>query len=95
MAEAAQEAVKRFVRLPQGVSGLQSVKRPEGFPVFNSYAQTMIDAPLLVAEIATQRQPEPDVEEKLVLINLRLIDPLYFDAALPAAVALCLSGETK
>ena len=93
--EAAQEAAKRFDRLPQGVGGLQPVKRPKGLPVFNPYAQAMIDAPLLVAEMATERRSAPDVEEKLALINLRLIDPLYFDTALPAALALCMSSDNR
>ncbi|MDE0305580.1 MAG: STY4851/ECs_5259 family protein [Albidovulum sp.] len=95
LVEAAQEAAKRFDRLPQGVGGLQPVKRPKGFPVFNPYVQAMIDAPLLVAEMATERRSAPDVEEKLVLINLRLVDPLYFDTALPAALALCMSSDNR
>lgn len=91
LAEVAQEAARRFDRLPQGVGGLLPVERPEGVPVVNAYAQAMIDAPLVVAEMAVGRRPAPDQREKLVLINLRLIDPLYFDAALPAALALCQS----
>ena len=95
LAEAAQEAVKRFDRLPQGVDGLHLAERPEGFPRFNPYAQSMIDAPLVAAEMATERRSVPDMEERLVLINLRLIDPLYFDAALPAAIALCLWSDDQ
>ncbi len=95
LAEVAQEAARRFDRLPQGVGGLLPIERPEGFPVFNSYAQAMIDAPLVAAEMAAGRRPAPDVQEKLVLINLRLIDPLYFDAALPAALALCQSNVDR
>ena len=95
LVEAAQEAAKRFDRLPQGVGGLQPAERPKGFPVFNPYAQAMIDAPLLVAEMATERRSAPDVGEKLVLINLRLIDPIYFDTALPAALALRMSSDNR
>ena len=94
LVEAAQEAAKRFDRLPQGVGGLQPVERPKGFPAFDPYAQVMIDAPLLVAEMATQHRSAPNVGEKLVLINLRLIDPIYFDTALPAALALCMSSDS-
>lgn len=93
LVEAAQDAAKRFDRLPQGVSGLEPMERPKGLPLFNPYAQAMIDAPLVVAEMATERRSAPNVEEKLALINLRLLDTLYFDAALPAALALCMSSD--
>ena len=92
LVEAAQEAAKRFDRLPQGVGGLQPMERPKGL-LFNPYAQAMIDAPLVVAEMATERRSAPNVEEKLALINLRLLDTLYFDSALPAALALCISSD--
>ncbi len=92
--EAAQEAAKRFDRLPQGVRSTEPIERPKGFPpVFNPYVQAMIDAPLSVAEMATERRPVPNVEEKLTLINLRLLDTLYFDAALPAALAYYMSSD--
>ena len=95
LVEAAQEAAKRFDRLPQGVGGLKPLDRPVAFPSFNSYAQAMIDAPLVVAEMAAERRAAPSAREKLVLVNLRLIDPLYFDTALPAALALSLSSVDR
>ena len=77
------------------VGGLKPLDRPVAFPSFNSYAQAMIDAPLVVAEMAAERRAAPSAREKLVLVNLRLIDPLYFDTALPAALALSLSSVDR
>ncbi len=95
LAEAAQEAAKRFDRLPQGVSGLKPLDPPVTLPSFNTYAQPVINAPLVVAEMATGRRPAPSPQEKYVLFILRLIDPLYFDTALPAALALYLSSDCQ
>lgn len=92
LADLAQEAAKRFDRLPTGVAGLQPLERPPAIN-FNSYAQPVIDAPLIAAEVATNLRRPQEPAEVMKLINLRLVDPGYFDAALPAAVALCL--ETK
>ena len=91
LAEVAHEAARRFDRLPQGVRGLEPIDPPVALPSFNPYAQAMIDAPLVVAEMASERRDAPNPQEKLVLINLRLIDPLYFDTALPASLALYLA----
>ena len=91
LAEAAHEAARRFDRLPQGVRGLEPIDPPIALPSFNAYAQAMIDAPLVVAEMATEQRDAPNPQEKLALINLRLIDPLYFDTALPTSLALYLS----
>ena len=88
--EAAQEAVKRFDRLPQGVQGLTPQKRPDWLPRFNPFAQTMIDAPLVAAEMAAGLREPPRTGEKIALINLRWVDPLYFERALPAALAYCM-----
>ncbi len=95
LAEATQEAAKRFDRLPQGVRGLEPYDRPAGFPSFNPYLQSMVDAPLVAAEMAAELRPPPDVEEKLILINLRFVDPIYFDTALPHALSLCLSRTDR
>ena len=86
----AQEAARRFDRLPSGVRGIMPRNKPDEWPSFNPDAQPMIDAPLVTAEIATERRPAPDTASMLTLINLRLIDPSYFDSALPAALALIL-----
>ena len=85
--DAAQEAAKRFDRLPQGVSGLTPERRPDWLPQFNPFVQTMIDAPLVAAEMAAGLREQPKAGERIALTNLRWIDPLYFERALPAALA--------
>ena len=92
LTESAQDAVRRFDRLPSGVRGLEPLHRPAKLS-FNPYAQSVIDAPLVAAEIAAGRKAEPSVPEKLTLINLRLVDPIYFDTALPAALHLLFAKE--
>ena len=84
--ELAQIAARRFDRLPSGVGRIAPLNRPDGL-AFNHYAQPVIDAPLVAAELATEWRPAASVEELLDLINLRLVDPGYFDAAMPAAIA--------
>lgn len=91
--EVVQEAARRFDRLPQGVRGFDPPDRPAGLSGFSRYVQTMIDAPVVAAEIAAGLRAAPDVDDRLALINLRFVDPLYFDAALPAALSLCLKDS--
>ena len=92
LAKFAQEAARRFEWLPNGVSGLEPLARPTGSPKkFYTYIQSVIDAPLVVAEMAAGLRAQPNIIEKLKLINLRVFDPVYFDTALPAALNLYLS----
>ncbi len=93
--EVVQEAARRFERLPQGVRGFEPPDRPPGLSGFNRYVQTMIDAPLVAAEMAAELRGAPDVDDSIALINLRFVDPLYFDAALPAALSLCLKDSGR
>ena len=88
--EVAQQAARRFDHLPAGVRGLDLEKRHPGLQ-FNRYAQAVIDAPLVAAEMAAQQRPEPNLEERLMLINLRAVDPIYFNEALPAALAILMA----
>ena len=92
LAEISQEAVKRFDRLPDGLSKLapRSQPSPNLSFNFNPYAQQMIDAPLVTAEMAAGLRPAPSVAERLTLIRLRHVDPIYFDTALPLALYLYL-----
>ena len=94
LTQSAQDAARRFDRLPAGVRGLEPLHRPEGIH-FNRYVQSVIDAPLVVAEMAAGQRAKPSVAEKLNLINLRLVDPIYFDAALPAALHLLFTTEFR
>lgn len=86
----AHEAARRFDRLPGGLSRISPRHKPAEWPSFDPYAQAVIDAPLVTAEIAVGLRPAPDTSSMLTLINLRLVDPHYFDSALPAAVAFIL-----
>ena len=92
LTESEQDAARRFDRLPSGVRGLEPL-RPTERRHFNRYAQSVIDAPLVAAEMAAGKRAEPSIEEKLVLINLRLVDPIYFDAALPLALLLTTEAD--
>ena len=87
LTDCAQEAARRFDRLPSGVKGEEAFVRPHPL-VFSQDVQPLIDAPLVAAEIATGRRRTPNAALILTLINLRLVDPVYFDSALPAAIAL-------
>jgi hypothetical protein len=55
----------------------------------------VIDAPLAAAEFAAETRSVATVRDLLTLINLRLVDPGYFDAALPAAVSLELERQRR
>lgn len=91
----AQVAARRFDRLPNGVGGLAPWNRPERLSGFHHYCQSLIDGPLVAAEMAAGVRPPPDVDERLMLINLRLVDPDYFDAALPAAVHHYMEASSR
>lgn len=84
--EAANAATCRFDRLPSGVQGLTPLLRPKGTS-FSPEAQPVLDAPLVAAEVALGRR-QLDTDEMLNLINLRLVDPAYFDTALPLAIQI-------
>lgn len=95
LADLAQEMARRFDWLPSGVEGITPrMPRPAGLSGFTRYAQAVVDAPLVTAEIATGlRSASP--KEALMLLNLRLLDPLYFDQALPLAISLVFDVEKK
>src|SRR5271165_4195567 len=93
--EHAQVAARRFDRLPTGIGQVRPRQRPEGLTGFNGYLQAVIDAPWTAAEFATCQRSPASARELIALINLRLVDQLYFDAALPVAIALALQGPGK
>ena len=92
--ELAQVAARRFDRLPTGIGQIAPRQRPPGL-AFGHYVQPVIDAPLAAAEIVAARRAPASSKEILALINLRMVDPLYFDAALPAAVAFALQDTPR
>lgn len=93
--ELAQVAARRFDRLPTGIGQVEPPQRPDGLAGFNGYLQALIDAPLTAAEFATGQRPPARARELIALINLRLVDQLYFDAALPVAIALAPQGPRR
>lgn len=81
-----QEVARRDPPLPEGTAGLRSPRngRARGMP---DHLRGLLDAPFVAAEIAAQCAPA-DLTTLLQLIALRTADPLWFDAALPAAIGL-------
>lgn len=89
----AQEAGRRFGCLPEGVKGLRADKLSPP-KAANEINGPLLHAPLVAAEaVAGLRELRPD--DILRLIALREIDPRWFDDALPAALTLALSGESR
>lgn len=91
LADAAQDALRRFSRLPDGVSGLSARKLKVALPGTDD-ARPLLHAPLVAAEVATGGRPNPTPQEYLQLIALRAADPVWFDTALPAALTLALEA---
>lgn len=87
----AQQVARRHEWVPDGIPRIEPDMRLAGFSGFNTYIQKIINAPMVAAEMAAQPQP-PHIARKrlLTLANLRLIDPGYFDDALPIALAIVL-----
>jgi hypothetical protein len=84
-----QEAARRDTMPPEGTAGLPAARlsRATGLP---DHLRALLDAPLVAAEIATGLIAHPDLTTLIRLIALRQADPIWFDAALPAAVQLYL-----
>lgn len=87
----AQEVAKRANFVPEGLKGL-SPRYPLAFS-FNTHTQAVVDAPIVTAEIAAGLRKPPTASETITLIGLRFVDPLYFDAAVPAALNRALEKK--
>lgn len=81
----AQEAARRFDWLPQGAGSLapQRLQLP---PAVNEANAPVMYAPFVAAEVAAGLRAAPSPTETLQFIALRAADPIWFDAALPAAL---------
>lgn len=88
LGDLAMKAAQRFDRLPYGLKGVAPLRRPPG-RIFDTDTQTLVDAPIVTAEIAAGLRVATR-PETLMLIGLRLLDPEYFDRAVPAALAFYL-----
>lgn len=94
LANARQEAGRRFDGLPQGVGGLRAAILPST-SLGDGGMDDLLQAPLVAAEVAAGlRDPlaPPDI---LRLIALRAADPAYFSAALPCALTLALDRSPR
>lgn len=81
----AQEAARRFDRVPQGTGSLSPL-RLHPPQVVNEANAPVLQAPFVAAEVAAGLRPALSQTETLQLIALRASDPVWFDAALPAAL---------
>lgn len=95
LSNAIDAAARRFDRLPSGVPMLQPLGPPPESQRFHKYLQALINGPIVAAEMAAGLCEAPDVRKKLTLINLRLVDPEYFDTALPSALFLLKSKASQ
>ena len=95
LSEAIEAAARRFDRLPSGVPMLRPLKPPPESQRFLIYLQSLINGPIVAAEMAAGLRELPDVQTKLTLINLRLVDPEYFDTALPFVLSCLQSKASK
>ena len=84
-----QEAARRDTMPPEGTAGLPAARLSRA-TTLPEHLRALLDAPLVAAEIATGLIPHTDMSTLIRLIALRQADPIWFDAALPAAVQLYL-----
>ncbi len=84
-------AAQGFDGLPEGVGEQRARLLQMDFGLFDGLGP-LLQAPLVVAEVAAGLRHQPTAQEKLQLIALRAADVQWFDRALPAA--LCLALET-
>jgi hypothetical protein len=82
--------VARSPVMPQGSGGLHPT-RLVAPGRFSPAALSAIEAPLIVAEVAAGLAPHPAPADILELLALRLVDPDWFDTALPLALQIALS----
>ncbi len=95
LAAAAQEAARRFDRVPDGAPGLraEALVLPT---VANAENSALLHAPLVVAEAAAGlRGRSLESDDMLRLIALRAADPVYFESALPAALTLAMETHGR
>jgi hypothetical protein len=84
-----QQAARRDTMPPEGTAGLPAARLSQAANL-PAHLRALLDAPLVAAEIATGLIPHPEMTTLIRLIALRQADPIWFDAALPAAVQLYL-----
>jgi len=87
LVKTAQEVVARQSATTPRLHDLAAKSRPPGCEGFHEDIKGLIDAPLVVAEIAFRRRPMPSTRERIDLLRAAQADQAGYEAALPAAMA--------
>ncbi|OOY24899.1 hypothetical protein BMI91_00150 [Thioclava sediminum] len=85
--ESARAIVSRQAENPPSLYALAARHRPSRFDTFHPDLRGLIEAPLVVAEIAFGLRPPPTTRERVELLLAALADPAGYEAAQPAAIA--------
>ncbi|WP_420722793.1 STY4851/ECs_5259 family protein [Hwanghaeella sp. LZ110] len=83
----ANQVVQRNATTAPKLHDLAALQRPAEFDNFHTDMRGLIDAPLIVAEIAFGQRPQLDTRQQVALMQAILSDTAAFEAALPAAIA--------
>lgn len=73
---------------------LAARQRPQGFEAFHPDVRGLIEAPLVVAEIAFGLRPRPTTKEKIELLLAVQADQSGYEVAQPAAIAWLAQRKT-
>lgn len=87
----AEAMVKRAPIVPDGCGWVVAGRSRFG-DRFNPIYRPVLHAPFVVAEVAAGVRPPPSTGEMLQLIALRLADTIWFDAAVPLALAQAMEA---
>lgn len=85
--ENARSVVSRQASNGPTFHSLVARRRPPGFDTFYEDLRGLIDAPIIVAEIAFGLRPPPTTREKVELVLAAQTDQAGYETALPAAIA--------
>lgn len=85
--DTARAIISRQASNPPSLHELAARRRPSGFDVFHPDLRGLIEAPLIVAEIAFGQRPPPTTRERVELLLAVQADPAGYEAAQPAAIA--------
>ena len=83
----ARQVVSRNATSAPQLHILAAHRRPSGFEAFHPDLQGLVDAPIVVAEIAFGLRASPPTRQKLELMQAVQADPAGYEAALPAAIS--------
>lgn len=91
--ETARAIISRQASNPPSLHDLAARRRPPGFDAFHPDLRSLIEAPLVVAEIAFGLRPPPTTREKVELLLAVQADQAGYEAAQPAAIAWLAQQE--